>query len=288
MSTTTIASGSPSGASGPSPSITPSHGRRKVSNASSTTCSGRSSSRSVCSTSPGRPCGPRGVVAVMKRIENMDYYDLLEVSPSATTQEIHKAYERLKKIYDPNSIALYSLFTPEETAALQLKLEEAYRTLILEDKRRQYDAVLKGQSDVSDPAAPASPQTPAPHPEQPSLPLTADADQLTAPGEAPPPPDPVPARTTGEIKPPPEFTGEFTGPAIKTLREQIGYDLRTVAGMTKVSIRYLEMIEEENFGKLPARTYIRGFLMLDAKTLGYDAEKLAADYLKRYDEAMKP
>ncbi|HET7319885.1 MAG TPA: helix-turn-helix domain-containing protein [Nitrospirota bacterium] len=224
----------------------------------------------------------------MKKIENLDYYDLLEVSPSATIQEIHKAYERLKKIYDPNSIALYSLFTPEETAALQIKLEEAYRTLILEDKRRQYDAALKNLGDVSEPAAPDSPQTPAPHPEQSSLPLPADADQFTAPGEAPRPPDPAPARTTGEIKPPPEFTGEFTGPAIKTLREQIGYDLRTVAGMTKVSIRYLEMIEDENFGKLPARTYIRGFLMLYAKTLGYDAEKLAGDYLKRYDEAMKP
>jgi hypothetical protein len=222
----------------------------------------------------------------MKKIENLDYYDLLEVSPSATTQEIHKAYERLKKIYDPNSIALYSLFTPEETAAMQLKLEEAYRTLILEDKRRQYDAALKSLSEVSEPAV-----TPTPHPEQTSLPLVADADQLTAPADGPQPmpgPEPAPARTPGAIKPPPEFTGEFTGPAIKTLREQIGYDLRVVAGMTKVSIRYLEMIEEENFRKLPARTYIRGFLMLYAKTLGYDAEKLAGDYLKRYDEAMKP
>lgn len=222
----------------------------------------------------------------MKKIENLDYYDLLEVSPSATTQEIHKAYERLKKIYDPNSIALYSLFTPEETASLQAKLEEAYRTLTLEDKRRQYDAVLKGLGDVSEPA-PASSRTP-PHPEQPSLPFAADTDQPAAPVEAAPLPDLAPAPTTGAIKPPPEFTGEFTGPAIKNLREQIGYDLRTVAGMTKVSIRYLEMIEEENFGKLPARTYIRGFLMLYAKTLGYDAEKLAGDYLKRYDEAMKP
>src|SRR5512143_3830217 len=131
----------------------------------------------------------------MKKIENLDYYDLLEVSPSATIQEIHKAYERLKKIYDPNSIALYSLFTPEETAALQVKLEEAYRTLILEDKRRQYDAALKCLSDVSEPAAPASSQTPDAHPEQSSLPLPADADQLTAPGEASQPTDLAPAGT---------------------------------------------------------------------------------------------
>lgn len=225
---------------------------------------------------------------MMKKIENLDFYDLLEVSPSATTQEIHKAYERLKKIYDPNSIALYSLFTPEETATIHRRIEEAYRILIFEDKRKQYDASLKGLSEVPEPAAPASTETPAPHPEQPALP-DAETFRLTPPVETPRQPDPAPApRTTGAINPPPEFNEEFTGPAIKSLREKIGQNLQAVAGMTKISIRYLELIEEENFQKLPARTYIRGFLMLYAKALGYDAEKLAGDYLKRYDEAMKP
>ena len=55
--------------------------------------------------------------------------------------------------------------------------------------------------------------------------------------------------------------------------------------MTKVSARYIEFIEEENFTKLPARAYIRGFVMLYAKALGYDPEKMTSDYLKRYDAA---
>src|SRR5512135_97063 len=104
----------------------------------------------------------------MKKIENLDYYDLLEVSPSATTQEIHKAYERLRKIYDPNSIALYSLFSPEETAAVQLRIEEAYRTLIYEDNRRQYDASLRG--DVPEPEASCPPQSSPPEPAQQAAP----------------------------------------------------------------------------------------------------------------------
>jgi len=45
----------------------------------------------------------------------MNYYELLESEPPATAQEATKAYERIRKIYDPNSIALYSLFSPEET-----------------------------------------------------------------------------------------------------------------------------------------------------------------------------
>ena len=47
---------------------------------------------------------------MLKKVEDMNYYELLEVSYRATAQEIHKAYERIRKIYDPNSIALYSLF----------------------------------------------------------------------------------------------------------------------------------------------------------------------------------
>jgi cytoskeletal protein RodZ len=53
-----------------------------------------------------------------------------------------------------------------------------------------------------------------------------------------------------------------------------------------VGSRYLEYIEEENYAKLPARPYVRGFLGLYAKTLGYEPERMISDYLKRYDAAM--
>jgi len=227
---------------------------------------------------------------MIKKIEAMDFYEVLEVSSSATTQEIHKAYERLRKIYDLNSVALYSLFTSEETAAMQARVEEAYRTLVYEDKRKQYDAALRDLCENPGPGDPCPAQTLAPQPAQQQL--TLSGDNVLSPGPAEGPqrvPDPAPARPAPEtVKPVPEFIGEFTGPAIKSLREQSGRDLRPIAEMTKVSIRYLESIEEENFRKLPARIYIRGFLMLYAKALGYDAERLAGDYLKRYDAAMKP
>jgi cytoskeletal protein RodZ len=72
------------------------------------------------------------------------------------------------------------------------------------------------------------------------------------------------------------------------LREQQGLSLRNVADMTKVGIRYLEFIEEENFAKLPVRAYTRGFLMLYAKVLGCEPDRMAGDYLKRIDAAMAP
>ena len=225
---------------------------------------------------------------MIKKIDNLDFYEVLEINPSATTQEIHKAYERLRKIYDPNSIALYSLFTPEETAAMQARIEEAYRTLLYEDKRKQYDAALKDRNERLEPEPPSLPQTRASQPAQPPASPPADHDCLSGPAERPQR-MPAPASPSpGAVKPVPEFIGEFTGPAIKSLREQSGRELRTIADLTKVSIRYLQFVEEENFKKLPARPYIRGFLMLYAKALGCDAERLAGDYLKRYDAAMKP
>ena len=227
---------------------------------------------------------------MIKKIDNLDFYEVLEINPSATTQEIHKAYERLRKIYDPNSIALYSLFTPEETAAMQARIEEAYRTLLYADKRKQYDAALKDRNESLEPESPSLPQTRASQPAQQPLALPLDNVPFSGPAEEPQrAPDTAPAPPSPRaVKPVPEFIGEFTGPAIKSLREQSGRELRTIADQTKVSIRYLQFVEEENFKKLPARPYIRGFLMLYAKALGCDAERLAGDYLKRYDAAMKP
>jgi len=90
------------------------------------------------------------------------------------------------------------------------------------------------------------------------------------------------------VTPVSQFIADFTGPAIKVLREQHGLTLRDIADRTKIGTRYLECIEEELFNKLPARAYIRGFLMLYAQALGCEPERMAGDYLKRYDAAVTP
>jgi curved DNA-binding protein CbpA len=233
----------------------------------------------------------RGSEFMMKKIEDLNFYELLEVTPDATAQEIHRAYERVRKIYEPNSIALYSLFTPEETEAMHQRIEEAYRTLVYEDNRRKYDSTLRSKAGIPEPLTPPAQRyyEPARRPARPATPL---------PEKEPLPPPPIPEALLPPVEqpmPPQEettpvasFIGEFTGPAIKALREQRGISLQAIASQTKVSSRYFAFVEEENFQKLPARTYTRGFLMLFAKALGCDPDRFASDYLKRYDEAMKP
>jgi hypothetical protein len=233
---------------------------------------------------------------MIKKIEDLNYYELLEIGPRATSQEIHKAYERVRRVYEPNSIALYSLFSPEETAIITQRIEEAYRTLVYDDNRKRYDALLRGQDELPDlPPLPSEPASKAHHAEPTYQPRQVQS-ALTLPSEnryiaAPELPfqQPVPQNDVREpVTPVSPFVADFTGAAIKMLREQRGLTLRNIADMTKIGTRYLECIEEEQFDKLPARAYIRGFLMLYAKALGCEPDRMASDYLKRYDAAKLP
>jgi len=228
---------------------------------------------------------------MIKKIEDLNYYELLEISPQATPQEIHKAYERIRRVYEPNSMALYSLFSHEETAAITRRIEEAYRTLEYEDNRKRYDEMLKDREELPDlPPLPSEPLYP-PHPVQPTLSLPFE-DRPPAAPEHPlmqPVPQPAPPKIAREtVTHVSQFIAEFTGSAIRMLREQNNLTVQHIAERTKVGARYLEYIEEEDYKKLPARAYIRGFLMLYAKALGCEPERMAGDYLKRYEAAMNP
>ena len=224
---------------------------------------------------------------MLKKIETMNYYELLEVNPSATKQEIHKAYERIRRVYEPNSIALYSLFTPEETAAMHQRIEDAYRTLVYEDNRKIYDTMLRSRTRMDEEPAPPPHQKFQPRPVQPTFSLPSENRYVSSPQHVSHPHHEAPREPLQEKAPQvTHVITEFTGPAIKSLREQLNMTIRNIADITKIGSRYLEHIESETYAKLPARPYLRGFLALYAKALGCDTERMVGDYMKRYDAAM--
>jgi hypothetical protein len=228
---------------------------------------------------------------MLKKIEDMNYYELLEVSFRATAQEIHKAYERVRKIYDPNSIALYSLFSPDETEKIRQRVEEAYRTLIYDENRRDYDRTLRDMPDLPEAPQPELRYQPRPYAPRSHTPRMAEplphapASEPHA-AEPQPPPPPAPPAMPDKLQPVPADITELTGSVLKMMREQRGLTTRNVADITKLNGRYIEGIEEENYKKLPARPYIRGFLVLYAKAISYEPDRIVNDYLRRYDAAM--
>jgi curved DNA-binding protein CbpA len=231
---------------------------------------------------------------MVKKIEDLNYYELLEVDPRASTQEVYRAYDRIKKVYEPNSVALYSLFSPEETATLRQRIEEAYRILINDPKRKEYDRALRERHELPEPEpeAQSMPTYQPPPVQQRPVVVRKPAEREpffgneTRPQPAPPPQQaevPVPEQP----RPAPLTITEFTGTAIRAVRENAGLSIRDVAGITKISERYLGYIEKEEFKKLPARAYLKGFLPQFAKALGLDPERMTGDYLRRYDTAME-
>jgi DnaJ family protein A protein 2 len=67
-------------------------------------------------------------------VANTKYYDILEVPPSASSNEIKSAYRRLAKIWHPDK------HTDKEKADAKFKeISNAYTVLIDDEKRKQYD-----------------------------------------------------------------------------------------------------------------------------------------------------
>jgi DnaJ-class molecular chaperone len=82
----------------------------------------------------------------MRNFEELNFYEILEISIDATTFKIRRAYENALEIYGRKSLLTYSLFSEEERVDILKRLEDAYLTLIDKTKRKAYDATLRDKS----------------------------------------------------------------------------------------------------------------------------------------------
>lgn len=201
----------------------------------------------------------------MKRILEQSYYELLEISPSATPEEIEKAWERARLLYGPRSLAAYSLLTPEVAAELAARIDQAYEVLLDPEARAAYDA----RHPVEDPRQARAAPEPAP---------------------PPPPPPPAPPQPTVESPRPfvPPEGAVWTGELIRQAREARGLSVAQMSERTKLSRAHIEMVEAERFAELPVAVYLRGIVMCMARELRLDGQKVARSYLERAAGAAKP
>lgn len=68
------------------------------------------------------------------------------------------------------------------------------------------------------------------------------------------------------------------GAFLKQKREEKGLTMGQVADETKISIRYIEAIEEGRFDYLPSQAYAKGFLKLYAKCVGASSDEVVLRY----------
>ncbi len=86
---------------------------------------------------------------------SQSYYEILDIDPVASEEGVKRAYRMVRSSFEPESMAIYSLYSPEETEAIGAKIDEAFRFLTNRDRRRTYDKYLDFME--SDDPAPEEP-----------------------------------------------------------------------------------------------------------------------------------
>ena len=65
---------------------------------------------------------------------------------------------------------------------------------------------------------------------------------------------------------------------LPALRQHKGISLRDIAETTKISIRFLQAIEEEDYDQLPGGIYNTSYIRQYAREIGYEESKLLDYY----------
>lgn len=237
---------------------------------------------------------------------DVTYYEILEVSPDASPQEIREAYFRAKAAYKKDSIALYSLMSPEETREVLDQIEVAYSILSNPEKRKDYDShygilrVELTEKVVSIDRFPPMEETngnPAMGDDLLIAPRTdfearattvpkVSPDKLTRSLSRPTTTISCTREIDGDLEQQIQTRSDWSGDFLRQVREAKNISLEEMAGFTKLSKTYITAIEEENFQRLPASVYLRGFVTLIAKGLSLPYDKVCAGYMARYQKSM--
>lgn len=247
-----------------------------------------------------------------------NYYEVLEIPSSARSEEIYHSYQRAKSAYSSDSLALYSLMSPEECRNVLELVEEAYSILSDPSKRKRYDEARGINRDfnsmnynaIADRAQPVRIERVESQaistPSTSSLPSTEFTLNSNSTGSDPALNGPRNVSSTtnvnklvtqkrfaldyvinADFEKEVEDATEFTGDFLRKIREYKNLDLDRLSDMTKVSRLYLQGIELEDFGKLPAPVYVRGFVFQYAKCLKLKPEVVANSYVARMKK-LKP
>jgi cytoskeleton protein RodZ len=74
------------------------------------------------------------------------------------------------------------------------------------------------------------------------------------------------------------------GEKLRLAREERGIALREISEQTRISIRYLEAIEADDYKRLPGGIFNRSFIRAYAKFVGFDEHAAMEDYVRTLRE----
>jgi flagellar biosynthesis protein FlhG len=191
-----------------------------------------------------------------RQIEDQNLYQVLELDPGASDEEIRRAHRRLRETYTADSMVMCGLYAPDRLEVVQKRIEEAYDTLLDPERKKAHDQRL----------------FPEGIPPRPSGATLASR------------PDDLPSRVVA-VEPEVTSDTEFTGMLLRKIREARGIELIEISQRTKVGVGHLRSIEEEHWEAMPAHVYLRGFVVEYARFLHLDVTQVTRTFLARFHKA---
>lgn len=76
----------------------------------------------------------------------------------------------------------------------------------------------------------------------------------------------------------------YRGKSLKALRESKRIRLRRISNETRISMAYLEDLEDERFDRFPGKFYFESFTKEYARSLGLDPSEVLTDLQASYRE----
>jgi DnaJ-class molecular chaperone len=214
----------------------------------------------------------------MKRISDQNYYELLDISPQASTQEVQWAYDQAISIFSADSIPTYSLLSEKERDLILSRIVDAYKTLTNGRLRAEYNQLLLENGELL--------------PEDLSLFSLDKYDSTDSDQQGDMLEDLLPGEKTA--KGPMgsyedsinsvDIESSLSGKDIRELRVSKKISIEDIYRKTNVPKKTIEDIEEECFDELPALVYLKGFLKLYARILNVNENQMVDSYMKRFFE----
>ena len=206
----------------------------------------------------------------MTLFKKQNYYERLEIEPSASPFEICQAYRGALQVYGDESLASYSFFSETERKKILALLDEAFSTLVNEQARGEYDQHLISIGELKEECCYKKVmREPAP------------IFAWLRSGAAPLPAEMKPDRSGNPNLENILAQEVLAGKDLQQIRMERGLSLEQIAARIKVRTVFLQYIEEDQFDKLPSRLHLKSFLTQYVQCLQIDTASVVDRYLKR-------
>jgi DnaJ-class molecular chaperone len=232
-----------------------------------------------------------------------NYYEILEITPSATHQDIQDAYRKAKNSYSSDSVAMYSLLSKNECDEILDQIEEAFSVIGDPSKRKEYDKIrgLNSTSENQPSIKQAETLSDLLTQTRDTTDYTAQRSETFTYQESETKSHEVSISRVNaknkfgldykqdhQLESEIESITNFTGAALKNVREYKNVTIERMAEMTKISKTYIRNIEDDDYTKLPADVYTLGFVYQYAKCLKLNPDFVATSYLNHIRKLKNP